>query len=223
MEHEFFVADLLHIKPSGASAWDGLSFKNLRLAKRQGCNMPLHPFAPQLCTDSALASCIMAAMPLLQGKSFLEVGCGNGYFCGYAHSRYATPVVGIDQNPQAILDAKLHFPFCDFRTTPLLPPDRFDVVLARATVPEAKDEFQLYLSHLMARLRPGGLLLFSVPSFSPSVPQNSYREFTQRLPTCDWRKEGTAAGYTLISIRHRTPSFSLPPAACLQPAQRFTA
>ena len=52
----------------------------------------------------------------LTAKSFLDVGCNEGFFCGYALFDGARKVVGIDINEKFINSARQNFPGCDFRS-----------------------------------------------------------------------------------------------------------
>lgn len=66
--------------------------------------------------DSAsFAKLAALALPPLAGRSFLDVGCNEGFFCGYASFDAAASVTGIDSNPQSIARARERFPQCRFR------------------------------------------------------------------------------------------------------------
>lgn len=57
-------------------------------------------------------------LPNLKDKSFLDVGCNEGYFCGYAHFMEASKVTGIDINPRFLSVAKALFPECILSANP---------------------------------------------------------------------------------------------------------
>jgi SAM-dependent methyltransferase len=70
-------------------------------------------------------------LPALKGKSFLDVGCNTGFFCGEALRRGATRVVGIDMNAECIEQAKSKFPAAEFfaQHWDRLPEGPFDVII----------------------------------------------------------------------------------------------
>ena len=49
-------------------------------------------------------------LPDLAGKSFLDVGCNEGFFCGFARFLGAGRVVGVDHSEQFIARARVRFP-----------------------------------------------------------------------------------------------------------------
>jgi SAM-dependent methyltransferase len=71
------------------------------------------------------------AIPPMSGKSFLDIGCNEGYYCGYALVNGARRVVGIDGNKPFIEAAKRRFPAVEFIHSDWskLPDEKFDVVL----------------------------------------------------------------------------------------------
>jgi SAM-dependent methyltransferase len=102
-------------------------------------------------------------LPSLAGKRFLDVGCNEGFFCGYASWDGAARSVGIDQNAASIEKAKQRFPKCDFlnRSWEELPAGPFDVILLASALHYAKDQPAL-VNALMGRLAPDGLLVLEI-------------------------------------------------------------
>lgn len=49
-------------------------------------------------------------LPPLAGRSFLDVGCNEGYFCGFAFFDGAAKAVGIDIREDALTTARRLFP-----------------------------------------------------------------------------------------------------------------
>src|SRR5262245_37433717 len=49
-------------------------------------------------------------LPLLVGRSFLDVGCNEGYYCGMALRAGASRVVGVDSFALAVERARRRFP-----------------------------------------------------------------------------------------------------------------
>lgn len=144
------------------------SSKKSALTKLEGAmgryqTFPNNPGA----ADSAgkLASLLL---PPLAGKAFLDVGCNEGFFCGYASFEAASKVVGIDKDESSIKLAKERFPYCDFRQgdwenldTLLGVKEKFDVILLASALHYAKDQPALIKS-LMERLKPDGTLALEI-------------------------------------------------------------
>ena len=53
-------------------------------------------------------------MPDLHGRSFLDVGCNEGFFCGFAHFQGASRSLGVDRSAPFIERARQRFPECEF-------------------------------------------------------------------------------------------------------------
>lgn len=101
--------------------------------------------------------------PDLAGKRFLDVGCNEGYFCGYASFSGATESVGLDQSKVAIRKAQKRFPQCAFhnQSWDRLPEGSFDVILLASALHYAEDQEAL-VHQLMSKLTPNGLLILEV-------------------------------------------------------------
>lgn len=102
-------------------------------------------------------------LPSLKGKRFLDVGCNEGYFCGYALFEGAEKVVGIDKSAEAIRKAGLRFPEVSFikQSWDVLPEDRFDVITLLSALHYADDQAAL-VHRLMASLDDDGLLVLEI-------------------------------------------------------------
>ncbi|WP_239060909.1 methyltransferase domain-containing protein [Desulfovibrio sp. JC022] len=70
------------------------------------------PYQPG--ASDSLSKLAQLKIPPLTARTFLDVGCNEGFFCGYALFDGARKVLGIDINEQAINSAKRNFPGCDF-------------------------------------------------------------------------------------------------------------
>jgi SAM-dependent methyltransferase len=102
-------------------------------------------------------------VPPLAGKSFLDIGCNEGFFCGYAAFDGASRVVGIDQDARFIARARERFPHCSFlqQGWDELPDEHFDVILLASALHYADDQPAL-VARLMQRLAPGGVLVLEL-------------------------------------------------------------
>ena len=99
-------------------------------------------------------------LPPLAGKSFLDVGCNEGFFCGFAKHEGATRIVGIDKNQASIEQASKRFSdisFCQQSWDDEIEGD-FDVILLASSLHYAKDQAAL-ISKLVSHLTPTGTLV----------------------------------------------------------------
>lgn len=102
-------------------------------------------------------------LPPLAGKSFLDVGCNEGFFCGFARFQGAARSVGLDREPKFIAAARSRFPDCEFllQSWESLPEERFDVVLLASSLHYADDQPEL-IRRLVDRLNPRGVLVLEL-------------------------------------------------------------
>lgn len=99
-------------------------------------------------------------LPALSGKSFLDVGCNEGFFCGWAHFSGASRVAGLDISDHAIGSARKRFPEVEFTcgSWSSLPEGPFDVVLMASALHYAEEPERL-LERLVGLLTPTGVLV----------------------------------------------------------------
>ncbi|RFA28012.1 hypothetical protein CAI21_13940 [Alkalilimnicola ehrlichii] len=102
-------------------------------------------------------------LPSLAGKRFLDVGCNEGYFAGYALFEGASRVVGIDYSKTAIERAQARFPDAEFyqQSWDTLPEGPFDVILLASALHYADDQAAL-LKRLMSALSESGTLVLEL-------------------------------------------------------------
>lgn len=102
-------------------------------------------------------------LPMLAGRSFLDVGCNEGFFCGFADFQQAGRVVGIDQSRHFIEQARRRFPRCEFllQGWDRLPDERFDVILLASALHYADDQPAL-IQALVEHLSPDGVLVLEL-------------------------------------------------------------
>lgn len=102
-------------------------------------------------------------LPELAGKAFLDVGCNEGFFCGFAHFQGAGRVLGIDQSAAFVERARKRFPGCEFREQDWshLPDERFDVILLASALHYADDQPAL-IQALVERLTDDGVLVLEL-------------------------------------------------------------
>ena len=122
----------------------------------------------------------------LQPERVLDIACGAGYGSQLlAQQRAGISVLGVDVSEAAIDYARTHYsaPNVEFRVSDALDfedTDGFDSIVSLETVEHVKAPGAL-LSHLSSLLRPGGVLIASVPT-TPSVDLNPHHlhDFTER-------------------------------------------
>lgn len=106
------------------------------------------------------------ALPPLSGKSFLEIGCCGGEACGYAFFDGAAPIMGLDDNEDAIGKARQSFPECRFEVIESgrlekTGADKYDVIVCSLKIPYL-NEPKTVLSEAMAKLNREGTLALEV-------------------------------------------------------------
>lgn len=117
------------------------------------------------------------ALPPLAEASFLEIGCGTGFFCGFAWFEGAQRVLGLDAEEKGLARARTRFPHCSFRPlagnlAKVLAGDAgFDVILC-SSVP-ASLEMAAFLPLLMAALKPRGTLILKVPMTEQKIEEGT--------------------------------------------------
>lgn len=81
-------------------------------------------------------------LPGLEGRAFLDVGCNEGFFCGFAHFQGARRAVGLDHSERFIARARARFPECEFHRQgwDRLPDGPFDVILLASALHYAEDQ-----------------------------------------------------------------------------------
>jgi len=102
-------------------------------------------------------------LPSLVGRSFLDIGCNEGFFCGFAKFDGARRVVGLDKSAVYLDRARLRFPDCEFlqQSWDDLPKGPFDVILLASSIHYADDQ-ALLIHNLMKELAPSGRLVLEI-------------------------------------------------------------
>lgn len=120
-------------------------------------------FPDQAGGSQSLNKLVQLRLPALAGKSFLDVGCNEGFFCGFAKHQGAARVVGIDMSAPFIEAARARFPDCEFlqQSWDRLPDESFDVILLASAIHYADDQPAL-IARLMEHLNPEGTLVLEI-------------------------------------------------------------
>ena len=99
-------------------------------------------------------------LPSLAGKSVLDIGCNEGFFCNFSVTQGAKRVLGIDSNSKIIEQAKKRTPTAEFTNTDWwnLPNEKFDLIFFLSAIHYEKNQKKL-LSHLRSHLTDNGILV----------------------------------------------------------------
>ena len=102
-------------------------------------------------------------MPDLAGKSFLEIGAKEGFFCGFAHYSGASRVVGVEPNGSKFQRTHQKFQTCEFLTQPLheVPEGTFDVILMLENLEQEK-KLEKLIDKLVNQLTSDGVLILEI-------------------------------------------------------------
>lgn len=134
-----------------------------------------------------------AAAHLRPGR-VLDLACGVGYGAALLADRPDVEVVGVDRSEYAIASARRHHPGprLEFRVDDALAyedPSGFDTIVSLETIEHVSDPGRL-IARLARLLRPGGVLIASVPT-TPSTDINphhlhdfSARSFRRLVARC---------------------------------------
>lgn len=143
---------------------------------------------------------LRAMLPDLRNKRMLDLGCGYGWHCLYAHDMGAQSVVGIDISEKMLeraremtLDHAIEYKRFAIEDIDL-PAERFDVVISSLALHYIED-FHAVCRKIHQSLAPGGHFVFSVehPIFT-SRPEQDWHSGPdgQRLhwPVDHYQQEG---------------------------------
>lgn len=103
----------------------------------------------------------------VRGLDVLDVGCGEGYGVQALQSAGAKSIVGIDIDSEIVALAKKNHPALIFMVDDAVqtkfPNNKFDIIVC-FDVWHQLDRHKLFLDEMLRLLKPGGLLIASVPS-----------------------------------------------------------
>jgi SAM-dependent methyltransferase len=115
-------------------------------------------------------------------SSVLEVGCGDGFFIG-ALGLDVPLRVGADFSEKAIAFARAFHPDVTFHVGDAAAvEEQFDVVVAIEVLEHIPDEqVPQFLQVLFERVKPGGLVVISVPSVVLPLNKKHFRHYSEKL------------------------------------------
>ena len=142
-----------------------------------------------------------AATPL-KGKSLLDLGCNEGFFCVEAVRQGATRVVGIDKNRASVESARQRCPQAEILHGSWwdLPDEKFDVILFLSAIHYEPQQRKL-LAKLRDHLTPDGVLILECGVF-PDPSSASWRvvkrwDGDKRYPTAGFLTKHLLEGYAV--------------------------
>lgn len=114
-----------------------------------------------------------------QGKSILDLGCGEGYFARTVKAAGAAKASGLDISPALVETARARDPHGeyhvqDIQNGPFFAPESFDAISAFMVMMYMRDLDAAY-GNVAKILRPGGRFVLSIPNPYYTVPVGSWR------------------------------------------------
>lgn len=154
--------------------------------------------------SNSLAKLLLLGLPKLSGCSFLDVGCNEGFFVGFAYACGARRAIGLDVNNEYIQKARARFPSATFILsdwTSLFPSDN-DVVLCASAIHYADDQIGLIRKMLYSLSKRGVLVLELglVPPSSAYIKNMDNGWLRVKRPVGDYRS------YTSLAYLEKTLS-----------------
>lgn len=138
--------------------------------------MPFYQTFPDQPGDSnSFAKLASFPMPPLIGKSFLDIGCNEGFFCGFAAFEGAKSIIGVDNNEEFVRRARNRFPQCQFIQTDWMnylkeTDKKFDVILCASALHYALDQEALVVA-MVDCLAPNGFLILELGIAAENSPE----------------------------------------------------
>jgi trans-aconitate 2-methyltransferase len=130
---------------------------------------------------------LVAAIPSLEVRNAIDIGCGPGNSTEVLAERYPEATVsGIDSSPEMIDAARARLPAICFELADIAqwnPAERFDVILANASLQWLPDHASLY-PRLLRLLQAGGSLAVQTPD---NLEEPAHRLAREVASTGPWR------------------------------------
>ena len=166
---------------------------------------------------------LRAMLPPLRGKRVLDLGCGFGWFCRFAHAEGAASVTGIDVSGKMLARAVAESsPAITYARVDLesltLAPSSAELIYSSLAFHYLKN-LDALMREIANALAPGGRLVFSVehPMFTaPREPGWMAQDGQKRWPIDSYLEEGPRTTNWLapgVIKQHRTISAYLNPLA----------
>ena len=141
----------------------------------------------------------------LEGKSVLEIGCGNGYLLSRMRDRGAR-VQGIEPGAHGVTGGVAHDVQVvrGFFPTPEIP-DSFDLIVLYLVLEHLPDPTAL-ITHVRAQLAPGGQVALVVPDAEPFLEEGDvstlFHEHYSYFTAATLASTMRGAGADCVAVRH---------------------
>lgn len=131
----------------------------------------VHPWHFQWLSKKALRESLERNAPLLEG-SILDIGCGDKPYRSFFKNALTYTGLDIFSGPSVDIVVEPNAPWD-------IPSDQYDAVICTQVAQYAKS-FELLFSEIFRVLKPGGILLFSVPfAYNEHDVADDYWRFTK--------------------------------------------
>lgn len=128
---------------------------------------------------------LLAQVPLRQARRAIDLGCGPGNSTELLVARFPqAEVIGIDNSPEMLRQARKRLPTCDFIEADLAtwtPSDAVDLLFANAVFQWVPDH-PAVLRRLLQALPPGGVLALQMPDNTNEPALRLMQEVAQNGP-----------------------------------------
>ncbi|NYT63188.1 trans-aconitate 2-methyltransferase [Alcaligenaceae bacterium] len=128
---------------------------------------------------------LVAAIPVQQARIAVDLGCGPGNSTEVLAQRFpSASVSGIDSSSDMVATAKKRLPGLRFEEADIQtwnPPEKFDVILANASLQWLPGHATLY-PRLLGKLAPGGSLAVQTPDNIEEPAHRLLREIAAEVP-----------------------------------------
>ncbi|MDP9088836.1 MAG: trans-aconitate 2-methyltransferase [Pseudomonadota bacterium] len=145
---------------------------------------------------------LLGALPVIQARSVIDLGCGPGNSTEVLAARYPqAQIAGIDSSPDMIAAARKRLPHIKFRVEEVQSwrdPGPFDVILANAVLHWLHDHESL-MPRLLECLEPGGALAIQMPDNLDEPAHRLMRQIAQDGPWAAKLADASAARTPLAS------------------------
>lgn len=142
----------------------------------------------------------------LEGKTVLDIGCNEGYFCSRALELGAIRVVGVDRSAKVIRSAIERVPDAEFRqgTWWDLPDESFDVIFFLSAL-HYEERPKALFSYLKRHLNPGGVIILECGLAEARNGLTAWKQvyrndiLPRRYATSDYMTEHVLSEFSVVS------------------------
>jgi SAM-dependent methyltransferase len=165
-------------------------------------------------SDEKLARLRLNLLGPLRGKSVLDLGCNEGFFCGAMLAKGASRVVGVERSAAIVAKARERFPKAEFKIGSwwdAIPNEQFDVILFLSAIHYEPDQKAL-LDKLNRHLKPDGVLVLECGLASPPHDVSGWLQINRprdtvprRYPSLDYLRRHIMPQYVLTGVGASVP------------------